>query len=464
MTIVRRLAPAVLIALGLPPGSARAATFTVTRTADTGSGSFRQALLDANALPGADTIAFKIKPYGVNTITPLSPLPAITEAVTIDAKDPNTKDHLVVLTGVTAGAGAVGLDVRGTGTVIHYLVVNHFSGCGIRLGGGGGHRLTYNYIGTDADGTAEVGNYEGVVVTSGDNTIGVGGRNVISGNAYTGVRIASGDRNQVQGNYVGPDRRGRDFVPSGTALQPFGIQVWSSRNTVNLNLIAGQRYGLYLAQGGSNVVVANTIGSTPDGATRLGNLASGIWVELGSSGNAIGSTVAAGANTVAHAGWQHAGIVVRDGTGNTIRGNRVHSLDPGAIAIDLFPPHGRTPNDPGDADAGANRLQNFPVVTEAVSDGVHTLVLGELLSAPGSAYVVDVYSTPDDPANGSCETRQYLGSVTVTTDATGRASFSLSSSTVVPWGEFVSATANAFAAGAYDTSEVSPCVPVRPPV
>ena len=63
MTLVRRLAPAVLIGIGLLPGSARAATFTVTRTADAGSGSLRQALLDANALPGADTILFRLKPF-----------------------------------------------------------------------------------------------------------------------------------------------------------------------------------------------------------------------------------------------------------------------------------------------------------------------------------------------------------------------------------------------------------------
>ena len=37
-----------------------AATFTVTNTADSGAGSLRQAILDANANPGADTIAFDI--------------------------------------------------------------------------------------------------------------------------------------------------------------------------------------------------------------------------------------------------------------------------------------------------------------------------------------------------------------------------------------------------------------------
>ena len=35
-------------------------TYTVTSTADSGAGSLRQAILDANANPGADTIAFNI--------------------------------------------------------------------------------------------------------------------------------------------------------------------------------------------------------------------------------------------------------------------------------------------------------------------------------------------------------------------------------------------------------------------
>src|SRR5438132_474984 len=61
-----------------------ASTFTVTNTNDSGAGSLRQAILDANANAGADTIAFNIPSSGVQTITPATPLPAITDPVTID--------------------------------------------------------------------------------------------------------------------------------------------------------------------------------------------------------------------------------------------------------------------------------------------------------------------------------------------------------------------------------------------
>jgi len=52
-----------------------ATTFTVTNTADSGPGSLRQAILDANGNPGTDTIAFNISGSGVHTISPTSALP-----------------------------------------------------------------------------------------------------------------------------------------------------------------------------------------------------------------------------------------------------------------------------------------------------------------------------------------------------------------------------------------------------
>src|SRR5216117_3333494 len=61
-----------------------AATFTVTNTSDSGAGSLRQAILDANANPGADTITFNIPGAGVQTIAPASVFAPITDTVTID--------------------------------------------------------------------------------------------------------------------------------------------------------------------------------------------------------------------------------------------------------------------------------------------------------------------------------------------------------------------------------------------
>jgi len=78
--LVRLLAAAAACSCG----SALADTFTVINTNDSGAGSLRQAITDANATVGADTIAFDIPGAGQKTITILSSLPIIAETVTID--------------------------------------------------------------------------------------------------------------------------------------------------------------------------------------------------------------------------------------------------------------------------------------------------------------------------------------------------------------------------------------------
>ena len=63
-------------------------TAMVTNTNDTGAGSLRQAILDANAnATTTETISFNIPGAGVRTITPLSPLPTITGPLVLDADD-----------------------------------------------------------------------------------------------------------------------------------------------------------------------------------------------------------------------------------------------------------------------------------------------------------------------------------------------------------------------------------------
>src|SRR4051794_30313202 len=73
---------AVVAALGFA-SSALAAGFQVTNNLDESAGSLRQAILDANADPGPDTITFDL-PVGLGTIKPNSNLPAIMHPVVID--------------------------------------------------------------------------------------------------------------------------------------------------------------------------------------------------------------------------------------------------------------------------------------------------------------------------------------------------------------------------------------------
>jgi hypothetical protein len=59
---------ALLCAISLSAISLSAATFTVTSTADSGAGTLRQAIIDANAAAGADTINFSIAGAGPHSM------------------------------------------------------------------------------------------------------------------------------------------------------------------------------------------------------------------------------------------------------------------------------------------------------------------------------------------------------------------------------------------------------------
>src|ERR1039457_4231341 len=73
---------ALLIVLAAP--RCTAATIIVANTSASGPGSLQQAILDANAANGLDTIIFQIPGSGVHTISPTNILPAITDPVVID--------------------------------------------------------------------------------------------------------------------------------------------------------------------------------------------------------------------------------------------------------------------------------------------------------------------------------------------------------------------------------------------
>ena len=146
----------LLASLLTPAAPAHAATYTVTTTANSGAGSLRQAILDANANPGADTITFAIGAAGSQqTIQPTSALPTITDPVTIDGWSQGgagyTGPPLIALNGALAGSNVVGLNISAGGSVVRGLVINGFLlgslAGGIRLQTGGGNWIYGNTIG-----------------------------------------------------------------------------------------------------------------------------------------------------------------------------------------------------------------------------------------------------------------------------------------------------------------------------
>jgi hypothetical protein len=106
------------------------ATFLVTSLTDSGAGSLRQALIDANALPGADTINFAV----AGTIrVGRTPLPAVTGTVTIDgASAPGFTGTPVVAVNFHGTRGLT-FDSGSDGSALESLSLVHAGTSGVTL-------------------------------------------------------------------------------------------------------------------------------------------------------------------------------------------------------------------------------------------------------------------------------------------------------------------------------------------
>ena len=142
-----RLAAALFI-VAAGPLSAGSTVFTVVNTNDSGNGSLRAAIANANNTP-TPLIDFDIPGAGVHTIAPLSPLPALTASVTIDGytqpgASPNTladgNDAVLLIEIDGTNLGFVGIDLQGGGSTVRGLVVNRVPGTAVQLAGTGGPR------------------------------------------------------------------------------------------------------------------------------------------------------------------------------------------------------------------------------------------------------------------------------------------------------------------------------------
>ena len=104
-------------------------------------------------------------------------------------------------------------------------------------------------------------------------------------------------------------------------------------------------------------------------------------------------------------------------------------------------------------DSGPNGLQNKPLITSAKTSSTKTTVTGKLQSRPNSGFTIEFFSNPS--AN---EGKKYFGEKSiVNTDASGNATFTFSTSTRVPVGQTLTATARSVNLDASngDTSEFS---------
>jgi hypothetical protein len=438
------------------------ATFTVTNTDDSGPGSLRQAILDANANAGLDTIAFNVPGAGVHTIAPVTNFANILEAVVIDGyTQPGTSVNtdpagtnavlLIELDGSAMAAGGIGFNITGAGaSTVRGLVMNRWGTLAIQTAGAPvGAVITGNFLGTDPSGTQALGNATAISPTSSGTTIGgptPADRNLISGNSF-GVYVQE-HGTVIRGNLIGTDATGMlplgntnsgilcaNFGGTGTAIGGSGAGEG--------NVISGNLIGVGLSQGGGlNVVRGNRIGVNAAGTGPLGN-SFGIQTTTGGDHNIIGGVGPGEPNEIAYNTVD--GVRVEGGGfDDPTRGNSIHDNGGVGIALGGGAPHF---NDPLDADEGPNHLQNFPIVREVEHLGPQgagsTRIVGKLRSTPSTTFDLDFYSNPacSNFPREFVEGETWLGTSPVTTDGGGDAAFDVTLPVQTEAGARISVTA-----------------------
>ena len=208
MRHTRMLAVAAGLAVAAVCG---ANTYTVTSTADSGAGTLRQAILDANANPGADTIAFNIAGSGVHTIAPASALPAITGPVTIDGYTQSGSSANTNPTGPGAQyrasdrdrrhereAPRACLEVQADDVTIRGLAINRHAGFGILTTGAHQNFVVEGcFIGTNAAGTQALEPYGGALSVRNHTNARIGGTTPAARNLDLGRQLSAATRSTL---------------------------------------------------------------------------------------------------------------------------------------------------------------------------------------------------------------------------------------------------------------------------
>ena len=414
------------------------ATFTVSNNSPFGPGSLQQAILDANANPGPDTIAFNL-PGGSLSIAPTGPLPVITDPVTIDGTtQPGYGSTPVVeIAGNSAGSAANGLVIGTSNCVVLAMAINGFQGDGyftgdaIQITNGTGSVVAGCYLGIARDGLTQAGNAgAGVrignpayyfVSSTGSNVIGgqsTGAGNVISGNSY-GIYVLDSTGNAIMGNYIGTDATGTLAVGNtnaGIMLSDYytAYNVIGGTNASQRNVISGNgAYPVYNASGvlmngcQSNAVYGNYIGVDVTGTSPVPNNQHGVNIQFGNN-NLVGGSAT--------------------GQGNLISGNDVNGVNLGGVSEEIAFDYSGTPPPQPDGNivqgnligtdvSGGNPLPNQ-------NDGVYISnmsgnLVGGLLAGEGNVINYNTNNGVEVVGYGSGDYNKVAGNVIWANQRTG---------------------------------------------
>lgn len=486
----------------VPPGPF---VLTVTSGTDSGAGSLREVINQANASPGLNLVQFQLSSCNFQ-IQLTSPLPDITDDVIIDGYSQsgssfNTLDDgndSVICTSIVPqpsidvpwafrvppGSNAR-LTVRG-------LRFGGFDAGGGLLGeapiflqGGSGHRIQGNHFGDPS------ANTEGVRMMNDATDVLIGGdspalRNTFGKSILSAIHIigdASGGHSIIN-NYIGTN-------PSGLSADgnQDGIRIiQSAGNRVLDNLISGNsRDGIYISgqDATGNVVAGNRIGGIragfflPCGPSPLPPCPApltnrkAVFIDNEASNNSIGDAGPDGASNRIRHSTQHA-IRVVSGQRNRILSNELydngtvtgeHEIDLGSFGLDAID------DDCGAvADGRANRGQNRPVILDTTigPDSKTVSIQAELSACTqdggfSSVYRIQFFVSQACDDNGHGPGQFFLGDVNVVADGPVQTEVTvpIQGQLSHPWldlsGLYLTATATDIAG---NTSEFSACAPM----
>jgi hypothetical protein len=376
-------------------------TYTVSSLADSGPGSLRAAITSVNSDGefSGDVIDFSVA--GVIKLTTTA-LPAITGQVKIDGTTgPGFVNAPVV---EIDSNGFAGLTLEGTESNLSSLSIVNANGPGVTLKG------VYNPPTTTGLDMTVVGNWIGVALDGS-----------VAANSGAGLLI-----NNSVGDTIG-----------GTAA--------ADRNVISANGGSGIQLGL---NGQDNalqgaLILGNYIGTDPSGHNAMGNLGDGITAYSnrpandGSRGNTIGGTDPGDGNVIAFN--SQSGVAVAPVQYTSILGDSI--FNNGSQGIGLI--------SDGNANVPAPQL-SYAVEAQGFSNGSAQVQVGGIFNDGGNDFggsgnfTIQIYATLSGVSAGQGQV--YLGSVQVTPNANGVASFTLRNASVpVGAGTTFTATATGFA-------------------
>jgi hypothetical protein len=321
---------------------APAQTFTVTNTNNSGAGSLTQAITDANANPGLDTINFNVAGSGIQYIFVNATLPAITSPVVIDAttQPGYAGTPLIHLEGMGTGQ-AINITAGGS-TIKGLSFTSFFAGTAngiIKISGPGNNVITSCAFGVRGDSTRPTTASIGVLIDASNNNR-VGGTTAAERNYFAvtneqNLVIQNGaSGNRITGNWFGTG-------PNGTRMPSTGrdaIRILNSPNnmvggsvgttpggvcTGECNVIAGAGNNGVFINGNTatgNRVLGNFIGLFADGSsTNQNNI--GVRVD-NAPGNVVGGTTGGERNVITgNDGLANVYVTGAGSTGTVITGN-----------------------------------------------------------------------------------------------------------------------------------------------